>query len=139
MQGICQSPQRALSDLAGLTSNLTEQRRDEISFVRLGNVGHHLPVDLTLIYIVITAEMKIVTLHVNYIGQMYDLVKTFLFSVRLRGYRDHLKTNCIRIDFSKPKFERKLRRDYVITFPESKLYVFSLKQNAILINYKLYN
>ena len=47
--------------------------------------------------------------------------------------------NCIYIDLSKPNFERKVRHDYVIAFPESKLYVLSLKENAILINFKLYN
>ena len=47
--------------------------------------------------------------------------------------------NCIYIDLCKPNFERKVRNDYVISFPESKLYVLSLKENAILINFKLYN
>ena len=89
--------------------------------------------------IVITAKTKLVTLNANYIGNIYNLVKTCLFSERPRGYKDHISMNCIYIDLSKPNFERKLRHDYVIAFPESKLYVLSLKENAILINYELYN
>ena len=130
---------KAFSDLGGLVNCLTGHRRDERNFLGMGNARHHVLVHLTLTYIVITAKTKLVILHANYIGNIYNLVKTCLFSERPRGYKDHISMNCIYIDLSKPNFERKLRHDYVIAFPESKLYVLSLKENAILINHELYN
>ena len=93
---------------------------------------------IVVTYIIITAKTKLVTLHAICLGKTYNLVKTCLFSERPRGYKDHISMNCIYIDLSKPNFERKVRHDYVIAFPESKLYVLSLKENAILINFKLY-
>ena len=130
---------KAFSDLGGLVNCLTGHRRDEKVFLGMGNARHHLLVHLTLTYIVITAKTKLVTLHAICIGKTYNLVKTSLFSERPRGYKDHISMNCIYIDLSKPNFERKVRHDYVIAFPKSKLYVLSLKENAILINFKLYN
>ena len=130
---------KAFSDLGGLVNCLTGHRRDEKVFLGMGNARHHLLVYSTLTYIVITAKTKLVTLHAICIGKTYNLVKTCLFSERPRGYKDHISMNCIYIDLSKPNFERKVRHDYVIAFPESKLYVLSLKENAILINFKLYN
>ena len=129
----------AFSDLGGLVDCLTGHRRDEKVFLGMGNARHHLLVHLTLTYIVITAKTKLVTLHAICIGKTYNLVKTYLFSERPRGYKDHISMNCIFIDLSKPNFERKVRQDYVIAFLESKLYALSLKENAILINFKLYN
>ena len=127
------------SKLGGLFNCFTGHRRDERVFLGMGNARHRVLVHLTLTYIVITAKTKLVILHANYIGNIYNLVKTCLFSERPRGYKDHISMNCIYIDLSKPNFERKLRHDYVIAFPESKLYVLSLKENAILSNYELYN
>ena len=118
---------KAFSDLGGLVNCLTGHRRDEKVFLGMGNARHHLLVHLTLTYIVITAKTKLVTLHAICIGKTYNLVKTCLFSERPRGYKDHISMNCIYIDLSKPNFERKVRHDYVIAFPESKLYVLSLK------------
>ena len=124
---------KAFSDLGGLVNCLTGHRRDERVFLGMGNARQH------VMQHVITAKTKLVILHVNYIGNIYNLVKTCLFSERPRGYKDHISMNCIYIDLSKPNFERKVRHDYVIAFPESKLYVLSLNENAIFINFKLYN
>ena len=131
---------KAFSDLGGLVNCLTGHRIDEKVFLGMGNTRHHLLVHLTLTYIVITARTKLVTLHAICIGKTYNLVKTCLFSERPRGYKDHISMNCIYIDLNTPNFGSKVRHDYVIAFPESKLYVLlSLKENAILINFKLYN